>query len=301
MSCSLSPMVDFYPFIGSGTESRKRKLINDRDPTPFNFILLFNCGESRRGESKGGDDTEPGVSCPDLWRATTRDGIVARYHASRANVSIEFVPRTAQTNRRRALYRAIDRARIDFDFRHPLRDADSFPSFSSARRNELFQLCSSQWPGGEEENEMEGERRRREEGTNEKKRDGEWKGGEGEQRGKRERERETVAYNVFVSRGKKGKRRASKWFVMTRKTVKPNRVAKIQPLGATTRSSGRGSGSRFVEKLWNGTVRAERTSSNFSLAPISSSSFESVVPNSRPNHTDAALRLSSIDHSFDRI
>lgn len=31
----------------------------------------------------------------------------------------------------------------------------------------------------------------------------------------RERERETVAHNVFVSRGKKGKRRASKWFVMT--------------------------------------------------------------------------------------
>lgn len=196
MSCSLSPMVDFYPFIGSGTESRKRKLINDRDPTPFNFILLFNCGESRRGESKGGDDTEPGVSCPDLWRATTRDGIVARYHASRANVSIEFVPRTAQTNRRRALYRAIDRARIDFDFRHPLRDADSFPSFSSARRNELFQLCSSQWPGGEEENEMEGERRRREEGRMRKRGT---ESGRGERGSKEEREREREKRSLIMS------------------------------------------------------------------------------------------------------
>lgn len=61
------------------------------------------------------------------------------------------------------------------------------------------------------------------------------KGDEGvRRREEREREKETVAYNVFVSRGKKGKRRASKWFVMTRKTVKPNRVPKIQPLGATT-------------------------------------------------------------------
>lgn len=42
--------------------------------------------------------------------------------------------------------------------------------------------------------------------------------------------RGAVAYNVFVSHGKKGKRRASKWFVMTLKTVKPNRVPKIQAL-----------------------------------------------------------------------
>lgn len=131
---------------------------------------------------------------------------------------------------------------IDLDFRKCVIDSFAMPIPSSrgGGKSALFLASSINFiprnGRGERRNEMEGERRREKE--------------------RRKRERETVAYNVFVSRGKKGKRRASKWFVMTRKTVKPNRAPKIQPLGATTpRSSSSSSpASRFVEKLCDGTV-----------------------------------------------
>lgn len=154
---------------------------------------------------------------PICWRASTRDRITVQ------TISIEFVPRTLW-RKRTDLGNDRDRSRLS-QMRH------------RGGKSALFLASSINFiprnGRGERRNEVKGDEKKR-----------------------GERGRETVAYNVFVSRGKKGKRRASKWFVMTRKTVKPNRAPKIQPLGATTpRSSSSSSpASRFVEKLCDGTV-----------------------------------------------